>query len=208
MTRRLGLHGNVVASPAPPLSRAHRLATGRTTGRPPAMENIGRELHKRASQLSINADDGTITDRRIVTSRERFTAGLGGRPPARILLEASTESEWVARHLESLGHEASSRIRTTRRGTPIARAVPGPTSALRARCWTRAQRGPGVRRIASPRHGVTCGPSSRCAMRSCAHGRGPSRWRRRWCDAMDSACRGVRVRGCRRGSLNSTCRRP
>ncbi len=30
---------------------------------------------------------------------------MGGRPPARILLEASTESEWVARHLESLGHE-------------------------------------------------------------------------------------------------------
>ncbi len=28
-----------------------------------------------------------------------------GRPPARILREASTESEWVARHLESLGHE-------------------------------------------------------------------------------------------------------
>jgi transposase len=30
---------------------------------------------------------------------------LGGRPRARILLEASTESEWVARHLEGLGHE-------------------------------------------------------------------------------------------------------
>jgi transposase len=40
-----------------------------------------------------------------VTSRERFTAVLGDRPPARVLLEASTESEWVARHLESLGHE-------------------------------------------------------------------------------------------------------
>jgi transposase len=33
------------------------------------------------------------------------TGVLGDRPPARILLEASTESEWVARHLESLGHE-------------------------------------------------------------------------------------------------------
>ena len=29
----------------------------------------------------------------------------GYRPRAGILLEASTESEWVARHLESLGHE-------------------------------------------------------------------------------------------------------
>jgi len=30
---------------------------------------------------------------------------FGERPSARILLEASTEREWVARHLESLGHE-------------------------------------------------------------------------------------------------------
>ncbi|MGQ0642869.1 MAG: IS110 family transposase, partial [Gemmatimonadaceae bacterium] len=42
---------------------------------------------------------------RIVTSRDRFTVVLGQRPRARILLEASTESEWVARHLESLGPE-------------------------------------------------------------------------------------------------------
>lgn len=69
------------------------------------METIGLDLHKRESQLSIQAEDGTITARRIVTSRERFTAVLGNRPPARILLEASTESEWVARHLETLGHE-------------------------------------------------------------------------------------------------------
>ncbi len=40
---------------------------------------------------------------RIATSRERFTAVLGARPPARILLDASMEREWVARHLESLG---------------------------------------------------------------------------------------------------------
>jgi transposase len=45
-----------------------------------------------------------LLEQRIVTSRERFTAVLGQRAPARILLEASTESEWVARHLESLGH--------------------------------------------------------------------------------------------------------
>lgn len=69
------------------------------------MEIIGLDLNKRESQLCIKADDGTITDRRIATSRERFTAVFGERPCARILLEASTESEWVARHLESLGHE-------------------------------------------------------------------------------------------------------
>ena len=69
------------------------------------MEIIGLDLHKRESQLSSKADDGTITDRRIATSAERFTAVFGTRPRARLLLEASTESEWVARHLESLGHE-------------------------------------------------------------------------------------------------------
>jgi hypothetical protein len=30
---------------------------------------------------------------------------LGERPPARILVEVPTESEWCARHLEALGHE-------------------------------------------------------------------------------------------------------
>src|SRR5437870_10240391 len=59
----------------------------------------------RNAQLCIGHEDGTITERRVVTSRERFTAVLGKRPRARILLEASTESEWVARHLEALGHE-------------------------------------------------------------------------------------------------------
>jgi len=68
------------------------------------MEIMGLDLRKRERQRSITADDGSITDRRIATSRGRCTAVFGERPRARILLEASTESEWVARHLESLGH--------------------------------------------------------------------------------------------------------
>ena len=68
------------------------------------MDTIGLDLHKRESQLCTIADDGTLTERRIATTRERLAAVLGDRPPARVLLEASTESEWVARHLESLGH--------------------------------------------------------------------------------------------------------
>src|SRR5947199_324374 len=67
-------------------------------------DTIGLDLHKRESQLCILGADGSVVERRIATTRERFTAVLGARPPARILLEASTESEWVARHLESLGH--------------------------------------------------------------------------------------------------------
>src|SRR5438034_200671 len=69
------------------------------------MDTIGVDLHKRETQLCIGQADGSITEQRIVTSRERFTAVLGHRPPARILVEASTESEWVAQHLEGLGHE-------------------------------------------------------------------------------------------------------
>ena len=69
------------------------------------MDTIGLDLHKRETQLCVLTEEGEVVERRIVTSRERFTAVLGGRAPARILLEASTESEWVAQHLESLGHE-------------------------------------------------------------------------------------------------------
>lgn len=69
------------------------------------MDIIGLDLHKRESQLCIGDAEGRLTERRIVTSRDRFTAVLGNRPRARILLEAATESEWVAQHLEALGHE-------------------------------------------------------------------------------------------------------
>ncbi len=69
------------------------------------MDNIGLDLHKRESQLCTLTDDGELVEQRIRTSRDRFTAVLGTRPPARVLLEASTESEWVAQHLEALGHE-------------------------------------------------------------------------------------------------------
>lgn len=70
------------------------------------MDIIGIDLHKRESQLCILHSDGTVTERRIVTSRERFTAVLGDVAPGRVLLDASTESDWVARCLELLDHEA------------------------------------------------------------------------------------------------------
>jgi len=68
------------------------------------MEIIGLDLHKRESQLCRRHPDGRVSDERIPTTRESFTAALGGIAPARILLEASTESEWVAAHLEQFGH--------------------------------------------------------------------------------------------------------
>ena len=70
------------------------------------MEYIGIDVHKRESQVCI-LDDGAavMEERRIRSERSRFGAVLGTRPRARILLEASTESEWVAQCLEELGHE-------------------------------------------------------------------------------------------------------
>jgi transposase len=46
-----------------------------------------------------------VTECRVRTTRERFAAVLGSRPRAKILLEASTESGWVAACLEVLGHD-------------------------------------------------------------------------------------------------------
>jgi len=69
------------------------------------MEMIGVDLHKRESQLCIRTESGELIERRIMTGRAAFAAVLGGRPRARVLVEAATESEWVARYLEELGHE-------------------------------------------------------------------------------------------------------
>jgi transposase len=70
------------------------------------MDYVGIDLHKKESQIcSILSQDGQLSECRIRTEPQRFAEVLGGRPRARILLEASTESEWVARCLEGLGHE-------------------------------------------------------------------------------------------------------
>ena len=68
------------------------------------MDHIGIDVHKRESQICIIAESGEMVERTIRTTRERFGALLGDRAPAQILLEASTESEWVAQCLEALGH--------------------------------------------------------------------------------------------------------
>jgi transposase len=69
------------------------------------MDHIGIDVHKTESQVCILGEGGELREQRIRTTPERFAAVLGERPRARILLEASTESEWVARCLERLGHE-------------------------------------------------------------------------------------------------------
>ena len=69
------------------------------------MDFFGIDLHKTSSQLCILSEDGELTERRIKSTRASFDEVFAGRPPVRVLVEASTESEWVAQHLEGLGHE-------------------------------------------------------------------------------------------------------
>jgi transposase len=69
------------------------------------MDFIGFDLGKVSSQVCIITEDGELIERRIKTDREHLAKLLGSRAPARILIESATESEWVARYLEELGHE-------------------------------------------------------------------------------------------------------
>jgi len=78
------------------------------------MDTIGLDLHKRESQLCVLTEEGEVIERRIVTTRERFTAVLGARPRARILLEAATESEWVGPGPIPLASHRSSTRATSR----------------------------------------------------------------------------------------------
>ena len=69
------------------------------------MEYGAIDLHKKESQIRMLTEDGEIVDCRIATTPDRLTATFAERPPMRILVESSTESEWVAQHLEAFGHE-------------------------------------------------------------------------------------------------------
>jgi transposase len=64
------------------------------------------DLHMRYSQIRIVDAEGTVLrDQRVVTTGERLVTAFRGYGRLRILLEASTESEWVAQALEDAGHE-------------------------------------------------------------------------------------------------------
>jgi transposase len=69
------------------------------------MDCIGFDLGKLHSQVCVITEDGELIERRLKTDRESIAKFFCGRAPARVLIETGTESEWVARHLEGLGHE-------------------------------------------------------------------------------------------------------
>ena len=57
----------------------------------------------------VREDGSVVLERQVDTSRGAFDRVFGSREPMRILVESSTESEWVAQHLEALGHELDRR---------------------------------------------------------------------------------------------------
>jgi transposase len=69
------------------------------------MDHVGMDLGKRESQIAIITRAGELIEKRLRTLRERLREYFADRPNARILMESSTISEWVARLLEGLGHE-------------------------------------------------------------------------------------------------------
>lgn len=64
------------------------------------------DLHMRYSQIRlVDADGMVLRHQKVPTTRERLVSAFAGHPAVRILVEASTESEWVAQALEDAGFE-------------------------------------------------------------------------------------------------------
>jgi hypothetical protein len=74
------------------------------------MWNIGLDVHQRETQVCILTPEGEVTEHRLPTTRARLTGCLQPLPPSRMLLESSTESEWVTQLLEGLGTRCWSQI--------------------------------------------------------------------------------------------------
>lgn len=69
------------------------------------MEHIGIDLGKNQSQVCIRTEEGNFIHRRITTCGIGLRSVFKGRTRAQVLMESSTESEWVARAIEGYGHE-------------------------------------------------------------------------------------------------------
>ncbi len=70
------------------------------------MEYGAIDLHLRRSQFKIVTEDGTVVQEgKFDTTRAELRRVFGGRARMRVLVESSTESEWVAQELEACGQE-------------------------------------------------------------------------------------------------------
>lgn len=70
------------------------------------MEYGAIDLHLRRSQFRlVDETGGVVQEGKFATTRAELSRVFGARSRVRLIVESSTESEWVAQHLESLGHE-------------------------------------------------------------------------------------------------------
>src|SRR5687768_10743924 len=122
------------------------------------MEYGAIDLHKRRSQIRIIGEDGgVVLERRVGTSRAEFDRVFVGRPALRVVMESSTESEWVAQHLETRGHEVivvdpnyaptygarTRKVKTDRRDAAAFAAASGGRGGAGTRAWGGAAGGAG-----------------------------------------------------------------
>lgn len=67
---------------------------------------VGFDLGKRKSQICVTDEDGKVlAELRINTKKDDITSAFARFAKARVLIEASTSSQWVTRHLELIGCE-------------------------------------------------------------------------------------------------------
>jgi transposase len=70
------------------------------------MEYGAIDLHVRHSEICIVTATGAVTvERRVETTRQGFGVVFAHRPPLRVLIESSTDSEWAAATIAAWGHE-------------------------------------------------------------------------------------------------------
>lgn len=101
-------------APRPPLTATEPMVSPPTVPQPVGMANgqrsieryIGFDLHKQDSQLcTLSLNGELLREIRIRTSASSLRDELATAPRSRIVVEAGTESEWVAQLLEEMGHE-------------------------------------------------------------------------------------------------------
>jgi transposase len=69
------------------------------------VDHCGIDLGKYESQVAIITEAGELVEKRLRTERPKLQAFFGECSPMKVLMEASPESEWVARCLEEIGHQ-------------------------------------------------------------------------------------------------------
>lgn len=68
------------------------------------MPHVGIDAHKAQSQICVLFEDGRVLERRVFTRSDRLRKALQEHRGSPVLIEASTESHWIARCLEEDGH--------------------------------------------------------------------------------------------------------